>query len=303
MLTSAGTYGRTAEGRLRRKRMRENRIAKGMKIGNRVLAYFLMISFVFGMTAPLYWMAVGSLKPEGENLSYPPTLIPQTWTLEHYQRLFTATMFPSWFRNSAIVSIGTTVACVAISAMGAYTFTRFRYRFFGLFSRLILFAYMVPSILLLIPVFKIVWSLGLANSLFAVMLTNNAFLIPYGLWTLRSYFSGMPREIEEAALIDGCNRWQAFVKAVIPQALPGIIATALFAFHVAWNEYLFSSVLLWSSKRQTLSAGVATLLGEAPDSWGLLMAAGVMITLPVIILFSFLQSYLVAGWGGGAVKG
>jgi ABC-type glycerol-3-phosphate transport system permease component len=121
---------------------------------------------------------------------------------------------------------------------------------------------------------------------------------------LRSYFAGMPHEIEEAALIDGSSRWQAFVRVVLPQALPGIISTALFAFHVAWNEYLFSSVLLWSSDLQTLSAGVATLMGEmAPDSWGLLMAAGVMITLPVIALFSFMQSFLVAGLGGGAVKG
>jgi multiple sugar transport system permease protein len=129
-------------------------------------------------------------------------------------------------------------------------------------------------------------------------------LIPYGLWTLRSYFSGISHEIEEAALIDGCNRWQAFVQVVLPQALPGIISTALFAFTVSWNEYLYASVLLWSSDKQTLSAGVATFMGDlAPSSWGLLMAAGVMITLPLVILFTFLQRFWVAGLGSGAVKG
>jgi multiple sugar transport system permease protein len=163
---------------------------------------------------------------------------------------------------------------------------------------------MVPTVLLLIPVFMIVHSLKISNSLYGLLVVYNAFLVPYGLWTLRSYFSGIPHEIEEAALIDGCNRWQAFTKVVLPQALPGIISTALFAFTVSWNEYLYASVLLWSSKNQTLSAGVATFMGElAPASWGLLMAAGVMITLPLVALFSFLQRFWIAGLGAGAVKG
>lgn len=303
-LQDAVTSKRSADDRVAARYALQNRIARAMRMANKVFAYVLLITFVFSMAMPLFWMTASSLKPEGENLSYPPTIIPQTWTLEHYQRLFGQTLFPKWFRNSLIVSVGTTLTAIAVSSMGAYVFSRFRYRFFEVFSRLILFAYMVPTILLVIPIFKIVWSLKLSNTLYALLLTNNAFLIPYGLWTLRSYFAGIPHEIEEAALIDGCTRWQAFVKVVLPQALPGIISTALFAFHVAWNEYLFSSVLLWSSDLQTLSAGVSTLMGElAPSSWGLLMAAGVMITLPVIILFSFLQSFLVAGWGGGAVKG
>ena len=301
---SVTTSTRLVDDRVAARYTLRNRIAKTMRIANRVVAYVLLIIFVFSMAMPLFWMAMCSLKTDGENLSYPPTIIPQKWTLEHYQRLFRDTLFPTWFGNSTLVSVGTTLTSVAVSTMGAYAFSRFRYRFFEAFSRATLFAYMVPRILLLIPVFKIVWSLKLSNTLYGLLLTNNAFLIPYGLWTLRSYFAGIPHEIEEAALIDGCSRWRALVQVVLPQALPGIISTALFAFHVAWNEYLFSSVLLWSSDLQTLSAGVSTLMGDlAPDSWGLLMAAGVMITLPVIILFSFMQRFLVAGWGGGAVKG
>jgi len=278
-----------------------NRLFRRLK---RVFAYCLLISIVIGMAFPLFWMTISSLKTDGENLSTPPTIIPQTWTLQHYRTLFQRTSFPIWFKNSTLVAIGTTITTIAISAMGAYVFSRFRYRFFEIFSRLILFAYMVPSVLLLIPVFIIVHSLKISDSLLGLLLVYNAFLIPYGLWTLRSYFSGIPHEIEEAALIDGCSRWQAFIKVVLPQALPGIISTALFAFTFSWNEFLYASVLLWSSKNQTLSAGVATFMGElAPASWGLLMAAGVMITLPLVILFTFLQRFWVAGLGSGAVKG
>jgi len=256
------------------------------------------------MALPLFWMTLSSLKTEGENLSSPPTLVPQEWTLDHYRTLFFNTSFPIWFLNSAMVSVGTTLTTIAISAMGAYVISRFRYTFFEIFSRVILFAYMVPTVLLLIPVFVIVHSLELSNSLVGLLVVYNAFLIPYGLWTLRSYFAGIPHEVEEAALIDGCSNWQAFIKVVLPQALPGIISAALFAFTVSWNEFLYASTLLWSSDKQTLSAGVATFMGElAPSSWGLLMAAGVMITLPLVILFAFLQRFWIAGLGSGAVKG
>lgn len=301
---SVATSPRRVDDRAAARYRRQRRVGKIMRGANRVFAYVLLIAIVLSMAMPLLWMCLSSLKTEGENLSYPPTIIPQKWTLEHYRTLFGRTQFPLWFRNSVLVSIGTTLTSIAVSAMGAYVFSRFRYRFFEVFSRVVLFAYMVPRILLLIPIYKIVWSLKLGNSLYGLLVVYNAFLIPYGLWTLRSYFAGIPHEIEEAALIDGCTRWQAFVRAVLPQALPGIISTALFAFHVAWNEYLYASVLLWSSGLMTLSAGVATLMGDlAPASWGLLMAAGVMITLPVITLFSLMQSFLIAGWGGGAVKG
>lgn len=289
---------------LNKKHRKKAYIHRWLRRVNRFFAYFLLVSIVLYMALPLLWMTLSSLKPDGENLSYPPTFIPETWTIQHYRTLFTRTSFPIWFKNSAIVSVGTTLTTIAISAMGAYAFSRFRYRFFEVFSRVILFAYMVPTVLMLIPVFVIVHMLKISNSLTGLLVVYNAFLVPYGLWTLRSYFSGIPHEIEEAALIDGCNRWQAFIKVVLPQALPGIISTALFAFTVSWNEFLYASVLLWSSDTQTLSAGVATFMGElAPSSWGLLMAAGVMTTLPLVLLFAFLQRFWIAGLGSGAVKG
>lgn len=275
-----------------------------VKVTRRAVAYLLLVGVVLSMAFPLIWMIFSSLKPDSENRVYPPTLFPHTITLDNFHALLTRTQFGVWFRNSLIVSVSTTLLAITISSFAAYSLSRFRYRFFEVSSRIVLFAYMVPSILLVIPAFKIVWSLKLGNTLGALLLAYNAFLAPYGMWTLRSYFAGIPHEIEEAALIDGANHWQAFRKVVLPQALPGIISTALFAFHVAWNEYLYASLLIRSPEKMTLSAGVATLIGmEACFSWGALMAAGVLVTAPVILLFIFLQRYLIAGWGEGAVKG
>ena len=277
--------------------------ARVIKWVRRLFAYMALILVIFSMAFPLLWMILGSLKTEQEIYLYPPTFWPQEITFQAYFDLLQTTSFGIWFRNSVVVSVVVTFTSVALSAMGAYSLTRFRYRFFEGFSRVVLFAYMVPSILMVIPIFQIVGALKLSNTLQSLFVVYNTILLPYGLWTLRSYFAGIPHEIEEAALIDGAGRFQAFYKVILPQALPGLISTALFAFHVAWNEYLFASILMWSSSNMTLSAGMGTLIGEtAMYSWSILLAASVLVTLPVIILFSALQSFLIAGWGGGAVK-
>lgn len=269
----------------------------------RLLGYLALIFVVVAMSFPILWMILSSFKTEGEVLGYPPTFFPQEFTLESY-RLLLETDFRIWFRNSLIVaSIATTVA-VGISAIGAYALVRSRNRPIRTFSGLVLFTYMVPSILLLIPIFRLVVNVQLANSLTGIIVVYIAILLPFGLWTLRSYFAGIPHEIEEAALIDGATHFQAFYKVVLPQALPGLIAVALFAFNVAWQEYLFASILVGSGSKWTLSPGIANLIGAFGDqSWSMVMAASTLATIPVIIIFTLLQSYLIAGWGGGAVKG
>ena len=278
--------------------------ARVNKILRRIMAYVLLIFVVFLVTFPFIWMILVSLKPETEIVKYPPTIIPKTWTLKNYKLLFEFTEYGLWFKNSLVVSSGVTVMVIGLATTSAYSLSRFRYRFFELLSSSILFVYMVPKILLVVPLTQISFSLHLADTQLGLMLVYDALLVAYALWTLRSYFAGVPHELEEAALIDGANRFQAFYKVVLPQALPGIISTAIFVFHVAWNEYLFASVLTYSSRNMVLSAGLATLIGaEGIPHWGMLMAASVLTTLPVVILFSVLQSFLIAGWGGGAVKG
>lgn len=264
----------------------------------------LLLGIVFVMVFPLIWMVLNSFKSEADFYRWPPALLPQSWTLDAYLQLFTQTNIAIWFRNSVFTAFTVSVISVGISAMGAYSLSRFHYRFFEGFARIILFGYMVPSILLVLPMLIIVHKLGLGNSALGIFVAYQGILVPFGMWLLRGYFAGLPQEIEMAALVHGATRFQAFRLVVLPNALPGLISTALFVFHVAWNEYLFASVLLWQSRRMTLSPGVATLIGEqAIVSWPMLMAAAVVVTVPVIILFSIMQGFLIAGWGGGAVKG
>jgi multiple sugar transport system permease protein len=278
--------------------------ARLAKIFRRILAYFTVLLIIALVIFPFIWMILVSLKPETEIVLYPPTIIPQTWTLENYRMLFVFTQYGRWFTNSLIVSSITTLSVIALAATSAYSLSRFRYRVFEILSASVLFVYMVPKILLVVPLTQISFSLKLADSLLGLTIVYDALLVSYGLWTLRSYFAGIPQELEDAALIDGATRFQAFFKVILPQALPGIIATAIFVFHVAWNEYLYASVLTYSSHNMVLSAGLATLIGEqGVMHWGMLMAASVLTTLPVVVLFAFLQSFLVRGLGAGAVKG
>lgn len=277
------------------------RIAKYIRL---IISYFLLLFIVFLIIFPFVWMILVSLKPNTEIVRYPPTILPETWTLENYKTLFEYSDFAMWFKNSLFVSLTATATVIFLSATSAYALSRFRYRIFEILSASILFVYMVPKLLLLVPMTQISFKLKLADNLIGLVVVYDALLVAYGLWTLRSYFAGIPHELEEAALIDGANRFQAFYKIVFPQAMPGIIATAIFVFHVAWNEYLFAAALTLSSKNMVLSAGLATLIGEQGiNNWGMLMAASVLTTLPMLIIFAFLQSYLVKGIGAGAVKG
>ncbi|MBZ0275767.1 MAG: carbohydrate ABC transporter permease [Anaerolineae bacterium] len=271
---------------------------------NRTLLYLLLLIAVVWSVFPLLWVFITSLKPDTETLAFQQTFLPVQPTLNNYVSLFSVTRFGVWMRNSALMASATTVVVVLLAAMAAYALARFRYKGFNLFSRATLIAYMMPPIILVVPLFLLLFNLGLTNSLLGLFLVYTATRLPFGIWLLRSYFSGISVEIEEAAMVDGATRFQAFHQVVMPQAIPGMISTAIFVFSVTWHEFLFASILIFSSDRQTLSSGVATFLSEDwIYSWGMLMAAGVMVSLPLVIMYMFLQRYLVAGWGAGSVKG
>ena len=186
----------------------------------------------------------------------------------------------------------------------AYSFTRFRFRFLRGVGELSLFAYMVPPILVLVPIAQILTGLRLSNNLLALIVLYTATLLPFALWVLRSYFHGITVELEQAAMVDGCTRFGAFIRVVVPQAVPGLISTAVFTFNAAWSEYLFASTLMTSPKSLTLSPGLALLLDQTGVySWGVLMAGSVIVVAPVVVLFVIAQKQLVGGLGEGAVKG
>ncbi len=270
----------------------------------RIILYGLLLIAVFWSVFPLFWVFISSIKPDTETYAFQQTIFPQNPTFDNYLTLFKVTDFSLWLRNSTIMAVATTLAVVALASMGAYAMSRFKFRFFEYFGRVTLLAYMMPAIILVVPIFFILFKIQLTNSLLGLLLVYTGTRLPFGLWLLRSYFQGIPIELEEAAMVDGATRFQAFRKVILPQAVPGIISTSIFTFSVTWHEFLFASILLFSGSKQTLSAGVASFLSEDwIYSWGVLMAAGVMVSLPLVLFYAFLQRFLIAGWGGGSLKG
>ena len=265
-----------------------------------VVTWTIVLAVVF----PLIWMIVTSVKPQSELFSIPPTLMPETITFEHYRRLLTDTPFLQYFRNSMILAVTTTVVVVGLGTLGAYSLVRFKYRGRETLATLVLFTYLMPSVVLVIPLYLMMAKLGLANTLASLVIAYTTFALPYALWLLRSFMSSIPVDLESAALVDGAGRMGAFVDVVLPQALPGIVSTALFTFILCWNEYLFALVLVNSDSVRPLTAGTMNMLITSFNiDWSLLMAASVMMSLPLIVIFTFLQGTLTKGFGAGAVKG
>jgi len=265
-----------------------------------VVTWTIVLAVVF----PLIWMIVTSVKPQSELFSIPPTLMPETVTFEHYWRLLTDTPFLQYFRNSMILAVTTTVVVVVLGTLGAYSLVRFKYRGRETLATLVLFTYLMPSVVLVVPLYLMMAKLGLANTLASLVIAYTTFALPYALWLLRSFMSSIPVDLESAALVDGAGRMGAFVDVILPQALPGIVSTALFTFILCWNEYLFALVLVNSDSVRPLTAGTMNMLITSFNiDWSLLMAASVMMSLPLIVIFTFLQGTLTKGFGAGAVKG
>ena len=271
-------------------------LSRGAAWGLR-LGLFLFCAF------PLYWMLASSLKVSHELLASPPTFVPHEWELRAYRKLFYETNFLTYFQNTVVVAAITTLIVLLAGVIGAYSLTRYAFPARSFIARLTLLAYMFPPIIMLVPLFLLARGLGLTNSLLGLALTYISFSLPYALWILRAFFQAIPVELEQAALIDGANRAQALAYIVMPLALPGIIATAIFTFIVAWNDFLFALVLIGQDELKTLAIGINEFFHMAVVDWGLIMAAGVMVTIPALVFFVAVQRYLVAGWGAGGLKG
>jgi len=254
------------------------------------------------VTFPLYWLFVTSFKPKTEFFIYPPHLVPHSFSLEHYQRLLYETSFLVWFKNSILVASGTTVFVVIISSIAAYSLTRFRYPGRTLLARSVLLIYMFPPILLVIPFYIILVKMHLNDSLITLALSYSSYSLPFSLWLLWEYFKSIPMELEDAARIDGATRLQAFFRIVVPLAMPGIIATAIFAFIWAWVEYLYAMVLISSDGNKTLTLGIASLIQGVTTRWDLMITSSVLITVPVMVLFALVQRQLIMGFAAGALK-
>jgi multiple sugar transport system permease protein len=252
---------------------------------------------------PLAWMLSTALKPSGEIFATPPTLLPRAVTLENFQRLFQETNFLTYFGNSVAVSLATVLLTLAVSALGAYGLTRFAFPGRERVAGLILMTYMFAPIMIIIPFYILVKQLGIVNTRLALVLSYTTFCLPFCLWLLRAFFQSIPLELEEAALVDGAGLGRAVWYIVLPLALPGIIAAGIFTFILAWNDFLFALVLITSEELKTLPVGVNDLFNATIVDWGMIMAAGVVITVPTVAFFVAVQRYLIQGWGAGGVKG
>jgi len=251
---------------------------------------------------PFAWMASTALKPSREIFLTPPTLWPAHATLDNLGRLFAETRFLTYFRNSLTVSFATVTLTLIVSVPAAYSLTRFRFPLREKLAGLILFTYMFAPIMIIVPFYVLMRFLGLTNTHIGLILAYTAFCLPFTLWLLRSFFQAIPIEIEEAALIEG-GRLPAVIHVVLPLALPGVIATGIFTFILAWNDYIFARVLLSADELKTLPVGIADLYNASVVDWGMIMAAGLLVIAPVAVVFVFIQRYLVAGWGSGGLKG
>lgn len=267
--------------------------------------------FIYGCAAilvaatafPFFWMVSTSFKPLQEIFLFPPNFFPTEFTLKNFERLFEQTRFLTYFKNSVFVSFTTVVLTMTIGSAGAYSLTRFKFYGREKIAGLILFSYMFAPIMIVIPFYVLIKKIGLANTHAALIMAYTAFCLPFSLWLLRAFFQSIPLALEKAALIDGASRLEAVIYVVLPLALPGIIATSIFTFILAWNDYIFVRILITSDELKTLSVGIADLYNATVIDWGMIMSGSMLITVPVLVFFVFVQRYLIAGWGAGAMKG
>ena len=271
-----------------------------------LVVYTASVPFVVFALFPFVWMLITSLKTNNElyDLAQNPFLVRQGITWEHYRFLFERTAFPLWLRNSAVVAVTTTATSVVLALLGAYALARLRFRGAEIVSTAIFVVYLVPTTLLFIPLARVVQVLGLSNSLWALIVTYPAFIVPFATWMLAAYLSGIPRELEDSALVDGCSRARALWHVVLPVARPGIVTAALFAFTLAWGEFIYALTFISTTSVKTVTAGVVVnLIRGDVFFWGSLMAGALVASLPVVVLFSLFLDHYVSGLTAGAVKG
>ena len=273
------------------------------KIKYRVLFYILLVLFVLFAIGPIIWMFLSSLRPKSEFFTIPPTIFPKRWTLVNYWLLFKETGFMQFMMNSIYISAGTILISTIVGILAAYSMTRFNYKGRNLFAIFSLFAYMLPTILLVIPLYLLVVQLGLVNKLSGLVLAYVALCLPYCIWLLRSFFQTLPIELEESAFIDGAGRIRTLVEIVLPMMIPGIVATTVYSFTYVWNEYLFALVFINSDAKRTFPVGLESFVTSFDVYWEYILAGSIIVSIPAVIIFLTTQRSLIKGYGAGAVKG
>ncbi len=262
-----------------------------------ILAYIVFALF------PLFWLLKVSVTPNDLLYSEGVRMWPSHATLDHYRYVIENSAFPTFFKNSVIVAGSTALAVTVLSSLSGYALSRFRFKGKYWIVALMLITQMFPLVMLVAPIFKILSPLGLTNSLTGLVIVYTAFNVPFATFLMQSFFDGIPKDLEEAAMIDGASRFTAFRQIILPLTLPGIAATLGFVFTAAWSELLFALMLISGNQSATFPVGLLTFVSKFSVDFGQMMAAGVLALIPACLFFLLIQRYLVQGLTAGAVKG
>ena len=262
-----------------------------------------LVVFSLVLIFPLLWMISTSFKPMDEIFTKIPRWIPKKPTFDNYSFLLFETDYPVFFKNTVKISLITTLAALVVAVFAGYSLSRFRFRGRRVFGVLIIAVQMFPYVLLVIPLFTVMRTMGLVDTHISLVIAYGTFALPFSTWMLKGYFDTIPISLEEAAIIDGCNRLQILYKIVLPLSAPGLVAVAMFAFILAWQEYIYALAFTRSSNMRTLTIGLAMMQGQhGRISWGQIMAGSFLACIPPILVFTFLQRFIVQGFTRGAVK-
>jgi multiple sugar transport system permease protein len=262
-----------------------------------------LVVFLLIVLVPFWWIANMSFKTYEQVQFATSIYVPRPFTWENYTLLWTATRFPLWLRNSAITAVVVTLITTVVACLSGYAVARLRFPGREAVASLILILYLVPPALLFIPLYRVLAELGATNSLMALFLSYPTFTVPFCTWLLIGFFKALSMELEEAALVDGATRMSALVRVLLPLAAPGIVASAIFAFTLSWNEFLYALVFIQDERTLTVPVGLNLLIYGDVFHWGQLMAASVITTVPVVTLYMFIQRWMVEGLAAGGVKG
>lgn len=275
---------------------------KGMYIKKIFTIYLPIGAILLFLLFPFYWTFVTSVKPEHELYGATVTYWPKEFTIKAYINLFSDFNFLTPMLNSFLVAIITTIVTLSVSTLAAYAFTRYEFPGKRILMGLFLTNNMFPNVLLLIPLYAIMRQINLLYSPISLVIAYTTFTIPFSVWMLTGYLTDLPSALEEAALIDGANRATAFIKVVLPVLMPSIVATGVYIFIQAWNEYTFA-VLFTNELTRTIPVALKNLIGQLGVQWDLLTAGGIITIIPVCIMFFFAQKRLIEGLTAGSVKG
>ncbi len=268
------------------------------------ILYFMIAILLVICLFPLVWSIFGSFKTNSEMYNFPYAFIPKYPTIENFKTLFSISNFLNCLKNSVFVSFGATLLSLVVSCLASYSLTRFQFPGAKMLKQLTMDSYMIPPILLILPIYSLLTSVGLRDNLWIYTIMTMTETLPFCLWLFNSYFAGVPVDFEEAAMIDGATRFKAFYKTVLPQLTPAIIAVGIQAFILVWNDLLYAKILLSSDNHRTLPLVLSSMFAQDQVyPWGVILAGTVVATVPVLFMFVFGVEKLISGWSDGGVKG